>query len=161
MSMLQTPARLYHPLNPLAAGGDRQHAETLPMEPGAMQVLCPGGFVGQQLALNTGLVKVAACDRHGAPVGFEKIPALAALVFQTKDAVGNDAAFDADVHLPLKRFAHFRDVQILNRQQPDVRPMPAREFKRDHDVRDHQGMFQKQSADGILLFAIELLKRNG
>ena len=114
--MGQPLTRLNYPLNPLFAGGDGQNTEPLPTEPVAVEVLGPCRFVGEQFPLKTGPIKVAAGDRHGVTVGFEEIPTLIPVGLQAKNPVGNDAAFLplADVHLPLKRFAHIRDSQIVH-----------------------------------------------
>ena len=160
MSMRQALTRLLYSLNPLAAGGDGQHTESLPTEPGAVQVLCPGRFVGEQFSLKTGLVEIAAGDGHRAPVSFEEIPALFPGEFQPKNPVGNDPAFLplADVHLPLEGFAQIRDLQIIRRQQPDVFAVTARQFKGNHNVANQQGVFQKQSADVAFLLPIKLVE---
>ena len=83
-----------------------------------------------------------------------------AVEFQTKNPVGNDAAFLplADIHLPLKWFAHFRDLQIVRRQQPNVFAVPARQFNGNHDVGNQQGVFKEQSADMTFLFPIKLME---
>ena len=112
--MRQALTRCYYSLNPLAAGGDGEDAEPLPTEPGAVQVLRPSCCVSEQFPLETGLVKIAARDRHGAPVSFETIPELSAVKFQAENPVGNHADFLPlpDVHLPLKRLAHTGDGKI-------------------------------------------------
>src|SRR5580693_3061469 len=95
-----------------------------------MDVLCPSRFIGQQLSVKTGLVQIAARDGHGGAVSFKKIPAPLAVEFQTEDAVGNDAASVtlADVHIPLKRFTHFWNVQIVRCQRPNAVSIPASQF---------------------------------
>src|ERR1019366_4890184 len=82
-----------------------QHAETLPAKFIFVKILCPGCFVGEQLALKTGLAQIAARDGHGGAVGFKTIPAAFTVALQTKNPVGNDPALAADVHAPLK-WAH-------------------------------------------------------
>ena len=163
MSVRQALTRLNYSLNPLLIGGDGQHAEPLPAEPSAVNVLRPCRFIGEQFSLETGPVKVAARDRHGIPVGFEEIPTLISADLQAKNPVGNDAAFLplADVHLPLKRFAHIRDLQLVRRQQPDVFPVPTCQFNRHHDVGNQQGVLKKQSSDAAFLLPIQLMELQG
>ncbi len=160
MSVRQALTHFYYSLNPLFVGGDGQHAKPLPAEPGAVKVLRPSRFVGEQFSLETGLVKIAACHGHGVTVGFKEIPTLFAVEFQTKYPVGNDPAFLplADVHLPLKRFAPVRDLQIVRRQQPDVFPVPARQFKSNHNIGNQQGVLKEQSADVAFLLPIKLME---
>ncbi len=145
MSVRQVMTRILYSLNPLFAGGDGQHAETLPTEPRAVKVLRPCRFVGEKLSLETGLVKIAACDGHGATVGFETIPGLLAVKVQTENPIRNDAYVLplADVHPPLKRFSHVFNPQIIRRQQADVVAVPARHFNGHHDVGNQQGMFKE------------------
>ena len=161
--MSQSLTRFNYPLNPLSAGGDSQNTKPLPTEPGAVEVLRPSRFVGEQFPLETGSVEVVACDGHGVPVGFEEIPALIPVGLQAENPVGNDTAFLplADVHLPLKRFAHIRDLQIVRRQQADIFPVPARQFNRHHDVGNQQGVLKKQSADATFLLPIKLMELQG
>src|ERR1017187_3257307 len=94
-----------HPFHPFGIGCDGQHAETLPAKFIFVKILCPGCFVGEQLALKTGLAQIAARDGHGGAVGFKTIPAAFTVALQTKNPVGNDPALAADVHAPLK-WAH-------------------------------------------------------
>jgi len=158
--MRQALTHFYYSLNPLFVGGDGQHAEPLPAEPGAVKVLRPSRFVGEQFSLETGLVKIAACHGHGAPVGLEEIPILVPAEFQAKNPVGNDPAFLplADVHFPLKWFAHVCDSQITRRKQPEVFVFPARQFNRHHDVGNQQGVLKEQSADVAFLLPIKLME---
>ena len=108
VSVCQALTRMYYSLNPLCAGGDGQNAEPLPAKPGAVKVLRPSGGVGEKFSVETGLVKLAARDGHGAPVGFEAIPGLLAIKLQAKHPVRNDPNLLplADFHLPLKGIAH-------------------------------------------------------
>ncbi len=112
-SMLQSPAGFDHASHPFGIRGDGQDPETLDAKFTAVNVLRPGRLIGEQLPVNAGLVKIAARDWHGGPVGFQEIPASLVAQFQTEYAVGNDAAFVADVHIPLKWLAQFWKVQIF------------------------------------------------
>ena len=77
---------------------DGDYTETVETKKDTMEVLRPGGFICDELAVKRGLGKVSTFDRHGASVSLQKeIPALTLAIriwnLQGEYAIRDDTEF--------------------------------------------------------------------
>src|ERR1017187_9726177 len=108
----------------------------------AMQVLRPGCFIGEELAVEGSLGKILARDRHRAPVSFKKEicpPACAACIgkFQGEHAIRDDAKFQVVVyvHPPPKRLVLAGKHKFSLGNETNS-ALTASKFNRHHHIRD-------------------------
>ena len=144
--------------------GHSENAEAVQAKPGAVDALRPSRFVGEHFTEEGSLVKILPNDGHGAAVGFKEEPSPVSAfwqvgVFQTKYRIGNntDAVPGAHIDVPMEWLAGFLRCgwqgDILTSEETNARCLPARQFQRDHDVRYHERVLQKESACALILAA--------
>ena len=149
-----------------------EHAHTRKTKTRAVNVLCPGRFVSEQLARKGAGREFGALHRHRAAVGFQKveraIDASGSVVgFERKNLVGNHAEISAagQTHAPMKRLAlsarRGGNRERIVSEQADIAARAASFFKGEHHFRDEECVLQKDPLDGAIANApIEAMRRD-
>jgi hypothetical protein len=150
--------------HPLWTRRDCEHPEAVKAELLGVDGLRPGRLVGEEFAVERGLRKTGAFDRHGSPVGLKEekgkvaVPVLISTV-QGEDTVRDNAELHlwSDIYSPPKRFWRLVVISpnpyLRASEKADTAGLPAGEFNRHHYIRNQKPMFEEYPADGAVLLA--------
>lgn len=159
MATVQFRTGIDQGLHPRGTPGDREDAEAMEPESGAVDGLGPGRRIGQEFALEGGLGKGSPPHRHGSPVGFQKeAGALQGVrwieMLQGKHPVGDDAELLAvgESDLPAERWSFAGEPKFVIVNEADA-GLPARKLDGHHHVGNQEGMFKEEPANGTVLLA--------
>ena len=120
-----------------------------------------GPRIRLQLSQHATLVEVTAFDGHCALICFEEIAgtldaAIGIRHLKRKDLVWHnaDSTLAREINRPSKRFptafAALDLGEFVGINQADFRMISAVEFERGHEVTDHKGVLQKETANAFV-----------
>lgn len=140
---------------------DNQHSKSLCTESGSMDASGIRSFIRLQLSQHTALPKIMSLDRHGSTVCFEKVVgAFDATIrmrhLKREDLVRHhaDTTLAGEINRPAKGFtvilSAFGLRQFVSEKQTNIRTLAAVEFERGHEVTDHEGVLQEETANAFV-----------
>jgi hypothetical protein len=132
-----------------------------------MKPLAPGFRVREKFAVEGGLEKTVAYERHGGPVGFEEEEGAVSAVRLIREVKSEELVGDhpevgalhalADPHPPphrvppLSRFLGRLGEDLCGRDQTHAPMRAASDFEAHHDVGDEKGMAQEEARHALVL----------